>query len=155
MPFEQRRDMAKPWFLIASLATILTFFAVACLLVRNATAPGSATPPAAGPLYQAADEHVPSDAAEAERTPPAPQQAEQTPRGPAAAPQQAEQTPRELAAPHQAELTPREPGAPYQNPDDPTADRISASEQIVFKSRRGLETVDPRELLRQGVIPPR
>ena len=154
MPSEQRRDMEKPRFLIASLATILTFFAVACLLVRNATAPGSTTQPAAGPSYKAADEHVPSDAAEAERTPPAPQQAEQTRRAPAA-PHQAEQTPRELAAPQQAELTPREPGAPYQNPDDPTADRISASEQIVFKSRRGLETVDPRELLRQGVIPPR
>jgi hypothetical protein len=144
--------MEKPWFLIASLAMILTFFAVACLLVGNATAPGSATLPAAGPSYQAADEHVPSDAAEAERTPPAPQQAEQTPRGPAA-PQQAEQTPRGPAEPQQAELTPREPGAPNQNPDDPTADRISASEQIVFKSRRGLETVDPRELLRQGAFP--
>src|SRR5512146_2086570 len=109
MPLEQRPDREKPWFLIASLATI-TFFAVACLLVRNATAPVSATPPAAGSSYRAGDEQVSSNAPEAERTP------AETPRE-AAAPQQAEQTPRERVAPQRAEPTPEEPRAPDQNPD--------------------------------------
>jgi hypothetical protein len=132
---------------IVALAMILTFFTIACLLILDTSAPVSATPPAA-------DEHVPSDVAEAERTP-----AEQAPRGPVA-PQPTEPTPRAPPVPQQAELTPREPAAPqqvelHQTPDDPTADRISASEQIVFKSRGALETVDPRELLRQGAFPPK
>src|SRR5512135_3019847 len=148
---EQRPEMVKPRVLIASLAAIIAFFAVACLLILYTSAPVNSTPPAAAPSYQAADDHAPSDAAEAERSAAAPQRAELSRRQPAT-PQQAEPTPGELAAQRQAEPTPREPQTPQQDPEDPTADRLSASEQIVFKSRAALESVDPRELLRQGVL---
>lgn len=37
--------------------------------------------------------------------------------------------------------------------DERTADEISASEQVTFKSRRAVETIDPRELLRRGAAP--
>ena len=140
----RRPDMEKLWTLVA-VAMVLASVTIAVLLLGDTSAPVSATPPAAGPSYQAADNQVPPEPAEAEQTP--------------------------------ADQTPREPAAPYQNPDDPTADQLAASEmprpeaspapqpgvtqdsessppisseQSVFKSRRALETVDPRELLRQA-----
>jgi hypothetical protein len=81
----------------------------------------------------------------------------------------AEQTP--------ADQTPKEPAALYRSPDDPSAHQISAfarprpepspspqpgapsspedsspsaSEQRLFKSRKAIETLDARELVRQG-----
>ena len=137
MHFEQRLDMQKPWVPIASLAMILTFFTLACLLIRDATAPASATPPEAGPSYQAANEQVSSNAAEAAQTP-----TEQTP---------AAQIPAEQALGEQA---PRGPVALNHNPEKPTADKIIVSEQRTFKARRALETIDSRELLRRAAIPP-
>jgi hypothetical protein len=141
MPFERRLDMEKSRFHMATLATILAFFTVACLLIRNATAPAGATPPAAGPSYQAEDEQVVPPAAET-----APSAAVQRPAAQTAAARiTAAQIPAQQALPEQ---TPREPAAPNQNTDEPTADPIAASEQSTFKVRRALETIDPRELLR-------
>ena len=137
MPLEQIFDMKKPRVLIASLAMILTFFTLACLLIRDATAPVSTTPPEAGPSYQAANEEVSSDAAEAAQMP-----TEQTP----AAQITADQALGEQAA--------RGPVALNRNPGKPTADQISASEQSAFKARRALETIEPRELLRRAAVPP-
>jgi hypothetical protein len=141
MPFARRLDTEKPWAPIVVVAMILTAVTVAFLLLSDTSAPVSATPPAAGASYQAAKQ-VPSDPSEAEQT---------------------------------ADQPPRDPAAPYRNPDDPTADQISASEmppapqpgvphdpgdappstseQRVLKSRRALETVDPREFLRQATMP--
>jgi hypothetical protein len=123
-------------------AATLAAVTVAFLLLRGRSAPVSATPPAAGPSYQAADTQVPSDPAEAEQTPPA-------------------QTPMEL-----------EPLALFLNPDDPPADQMSApgmprgewpapltdvphdstspSAQRSFKARRAIETIDAREFLRRA-----
>ena len=137
MSFVRRLDMGKLWAPIIAVA-ILTSVTIAFLLVRDTSAPVSATPPAAEPSYQVADKQVPSDPGKAEQ-----------------------------AAADQAT---REPAAPHQDPDDRTADQISASEtpqpetspapqpdvppqQTIFRSRRALETIDPRELLRQGHIP--
>jgi hypothetical protein len=102
------------------------------LLIRNVTAPVRATPPAAGPSYQAENEQVSSNAAEAAQT-------------------AAAQMPAEQAL---AEQTPRGPAAPDQNTDEPTADPISASGQSAFKARRALETIDPRELLQRAAVSP-
>ncbi len=120
----KKPDIKKPSALIVAVVMVLTSGTIAFLLIGDTFAPVSAPPPAAGPSYQAADKQVPSDPAEAEQTP--------------------------------ADQTPREPAAPYRNPDDPTNSENSppsASEQRIFKSRKALETVDPRELLRQATMP--
>jgi len=126
----KKPDIKKPSALIVAVVMVLTSGAIAFLLIGDAFAPVSAPPPAAGPSYHAADTQVPSVPAEAGRT--------------------------------AADQTPREPAAPHQNPDDPSADQLSASsedsppsasEQRIFKSRKALETVDPRELLRQATMP--
>ena len=127
MSFVRRLDMKKLSPLIVAVVLVLASGTIAFLLIGDTSAPVSATPLS----YQAADMQVPSDPAQAEQAP--------------------------------ADRTPREPAAPHQNPDDPTAGKISASEmpppdpsaseQSRFKSRRALETVDPRELLRQGKLP--
>jgi hypothetical protein len=131
MPLAQELDTEKPW-LIASLAMILTLCAVACLLIHRVTAPVSARLPAARPPYQAGIEQASSHAAEAAPAPAAQIAAEQA----------------------LAEQTPGEPAAPDQNTDEPTADKLSASEQRTFKVRKALETINPREFLRQAVVPP-
>jgi hypothetical protein len=124
MSFARRLDTERRWAPIVALAMVLTFGAIAFLLLSG-TSDLVSTPPAAGPSYQAADEQAPSYPAEAKQAP-------------------ADRTPGELAAPH-------------RNPDDPAAEQVSASEmpseQVILKSRRPLETIDPRELLRQATIP--
>ena len=147
MSFVRRLDMERLWAPIVAGALVLTSVTLALLLFSDPSAPASApppaaeppyqAPPAAEPSYQAADGQVPSDPAEVEHKP-------------------ADQAPRELPA-------------PYQNPDvhvivvegnspppDTSEDSApGASEQSVFKTRRALETIDSRELLRQGAFPPR
>lgn len=120
--------MEKAWAPLVGVAMFLSFATIVVLLLTDTSAPASATPPAAEPPHQQADGRAPPD-----------------------------------------------PAAPYQDPDDPTAGRTSASEtspapqpgvppdseastptareQRILKSRRALETVDPRELLRQATIP--
>jgi hypothetical protein len=136
MSFVRRLGVRQLWAPIVALVMILTFATMSLLLLRDTSAPVGATPLAAGSSSPAVDEQVPSDAAEAEQTPAKQTSAEQTPAG---------QT--------LAEQAPRGPAAPNQVPDEPTADQTSASEQSTFKSRRALETIDPRELLRQGAVP--
>ena len=152
MHFEQKLDTGRPSLLIVALATILVFFAVACLLIRRATAPLGATPPAAGPSYEAENEQPSSNSAEAARAPAARIPAAQT----AAAQAPAAQTPAAWrpAEPALSEQIATGPAAPDQGTEDPAADQLSASEQISFKSRRSLETVDPREFLRRAATPP-
>lgn len=130
MPFDQSLEREKPWFLMASLG-ILTLFAVACLQIRDATAPDGATASAPGPSSRTEVEQVSSNAAEAAQAP--------------AAQPPAARVPAALAL---AEQPPEEPAATHQDPDAPTADPMSASEQSTLKARRALETIDPRELLR-------
>jgi hypothetical protein len=122
-------------------AATLTAVAVAFLLLSyKRSAAISPTLPAAAPSHQAADE-----------LPPAPAEVEQTP---------AVQTPMEV-----------EPLTLEQNPDDAETHQIPASEkarlypspavdtsppgseQRLFKSRKALETIDPREFLRQAGKP--
>jgi len=122
-----REKLRARWIIAAVTLTVAT---VAFLLLRDRSAQVHATPPAAGPSYQAAGKQVPSDPAEAEETP-------------------ADQPPMEL-----------EPLALHQNPNDPAADQLpparlypspapnpspKGSEQRLFKSRRALETIDPRQ----------
>jgi hypothetical protein len=116
---------------IVATATI-TVVALAFLLLSAPFALVSAMPSAAGASRQAADEQVP----------PAPGEAEQAPREPAAA----YPLPDDRAA---DQLPLSEPGVP----PDPVASSPSASEQRVFKSRRALETIDPRDFVRQAGMP--
>jgi hypothetical protein len=119
----------------------LTAVAVVFLLLNTRKAPVSAAPPAAGPSHQAADKQVPSDLV-----------AEQTP---------AVQTPMKLE-PMELEAL-----ALVQSPNDPPADQVQparlepspaanpsppGSEQPLFKSRKALETLDPREFLRHATV---
>jgi hypothetical protein len=126
-----------------------TAVTVAFLLVIVRSAPVSARPPAPRPSNEAADKQVPSNPREAEQTTAVgiPMELE---------PLALFQTPLEL-----------EPLALFQTPDDPPADQVPArlepspaanpspkgSEQRLFKSRRALETLDPREFLRHATVP--
>lgn len=64
---------------------------------------------------------------------------------PVAGPTPAEQT---LAA------APAAAAAQDEAVDERSADEVSASEQTAFRSRRALETLGPRELLRQRAVSP-
>ena len=126
----KRPDGQLRWALLAAVAMLLTF-AMAFVLVDRLSAPAGA-PPTARPAAQGADEQVASGA-EAGRPPTEPASADRA----SGDDQAVEPT---LAAR-------AEGGAATEDPS-------SASGQMVFRSRRALETVDPRELLRQGAIPP-
>jgi len=138
MPFVRRLDKEKLRSLGIMATAAVTVVTVAFLLLRGRSTPVSAMPPAA-PSYQATGMQVPSDPAQAEQA---------TPAG---------QTLMEL-----------EPVTLYGNADaDPPADQTSAAprpvdsedstpsaiEQRIFKSRRALETIDPRELVKHGTAP--
>src|SRR5712671_5869974 len=135
-----RRIMATAMF---------TAVTVAFLLFSVRFAPVSATPPALGPSNGAARKQLPPDPREAEQA-----TAVVTPME--LEPLALFQTPMEL-----------EPLALFQNPDDPPAEQIlparlepspapnpspKGSQQALFKSRRALETVDPREFLRYSTV---
>jgi hypothetical protein len=133
-----RRGMSKLWVPIVAVALIiLSAVTIAFLnvpiyvfkLLDDRSAPVSATLPAAGSFYQAADQQA------------EPAAAEQTAAG---------QTAGEMAALSQnSEFDPpADKGVPSVL-EDPR----SATQQRVFKSRRALETVDPREFLRQSRMP--
>jgi hypothetical protein len=133
MSFVRRVDIEKLGAPIVAVVFILTFLTIAFQLLRETSAPLSAAPPAAGPSYQAAVDQVPSEPAPPYQRPDDPR-TNQIP---------ASEMPR-------AETSPvPQPGVP-QDPEDSSP---SAGEQRIFKSRRALETVDPRELLRQVNMP--
>jgi hypothetical protein len=126
----KRLHVGKPPAPVFALVMILAFATVCLLVLRAAYAPVGAMPPEARSSAPAAAEQAPPDRAEVKQAPP-------------------EQTPAAQAAPGQA---PGEAAEPNPNPEEPTADRVSASEQKTFRSRKALETVDPRELLRQSAV---
>ena len=147
MPSVRRLHTAK--LRAPSIIATATLIAVtaAFLLLKSRSAAVIARPPAPAPSTQAADRQVPSDPGEAEQT-------------------GAVQVPMELEplalSQNSMEL---DPLALFHNANDPPAEQIVAarlepspapntspkgSEQRLFKSRRALETVDPREFLRNA-----
>ncbi|HET9595232.1 MAG TPA: hypothetical protein VFP65_06610 [Anaeromyxobacteraceae bacterium] len=113
---------------------VLTFGTMAFLLVREASGPLDITAPAAVPSYQAAEDQVPSLAA-------APQQ------GPGDASAVAMAAAVDTAVP-ETSVAPA-PRAPRER----EGSSPGTSEQRAYRSRRALETVDARELLRQANMP--
>jgi hypothetical protein len=111
---------------------VLASIIVTLLLLSDTYPPVNAAPAAAERSPRAAERQAPASATAA-HLPPEP------------APELARERAAEPAAPAQ------EPG---QGPAVPATDQGSASRQAVLKSRRALETVDARELLRQGALPP-
>jgi hypothetical protein len=126
----KRSHVGKPAAPVFALVMILAFATICLLVLRDTYAPGGAMPTEAPSSAPAAAGQAPPDRAEAKQAPP-------------------EQTP---AAQSAAEGGPSAPAEPNPDPEEPTADRVSASEQKTFRSRKALETVDPRELLRQGAV---
>jgi hypothetical protein len=142
MSLVKRLDSEK----IIVVAMVLTSLIVAFLLFGDTSAPVGAAPPAARPSHRVADEQVPPVPAEAEQTPPDRTARElaaqsQSPHVATADPLAASDTPETSPASHA--------GVPHDSEDSPP----SASEQSIFKSRKALETVDPREFLRQATMP--
>jgi len=122
-------DIEKLGAPIVVATMVLTFAAMAFLLVRETTAPVGVTAPVVVPSYQAAEDEVPS-------VPVAPYH---RPDDPGAG---------HLSASVMPEPSPAPPRDVAHDPEDPRA-----SEQRVLRSRRALETVDARELLRQANMP--
>jgi hypothetical protein len=142
MPVVRRLDAGKLWAAVVAVAIggvavmavvmVLAHVSLTLLLIREASPPASARPPAVA----------------------------------------AEQTPADWSPDRSPDRSSGEPAAPYQGPADPTASQAyayettpgprpgapddaedptpSATEQRVFRSRRALETIDPREILRQA-----
>jgi hypothetical protein len=119
---------------IVATAT-LTAFAIAVLLVSVRSAPVGATPHAAAPSTAVADKQVPSDPPEAEQT-----VAGQAPREP---------TPLYLEEVVIAPSPPEPSPAPEVDPEDTSP---SANEQRTFRSRKALETINPRDFLRHATV---
>src|SRR3954464_6481286 len=70
MSLVERLERERRWGpIIGAVAMMLTAVTVAFLLLSGKSSRVGATPPAAGPSYQAADKQVPSDPQQAERTP--------------------------------------------------------------------------------------
>jgi hypothetical protein len=126
-----------------------TAVTVAFLLLSVRSAPVNARLPAPGRSNDAAHKQVPSDRPEAELTTAVgiPMELE---------PLALFQNPMEL-----------EPVALIQSPDDPPADQLpparlepspapnpspKGSQQALFKSRRALETIDPRDFVRYSTV---
>jgi hypothetical protein len=107
----------------ATIAFLLLSIALSGYWLAYTSAVISAAPPAARPSYQAADEQVPSD-----RTPREPDHIS------------ASGMPRSEASPSP------EPGV-VANSEDSSPE---ATEQRTFRSRRALETIDAREVLRRA-----
>ena len=115
----------------------LTVIAAAFLLLINTSGPVRAMPPAAAPSYQTADKQVPA----------APPEVEQTPAPPAVMvldPLALSPTP-EVSEMPEPEPEPR-PAMPSSVEDSSPV----ATQQRSFKSRKALETMDPREFVRHG-----
>jgi hypothetical protein len=117
----------------------ITAVAIASLLLSNAFAAVSATQAALAPRAQAQalDEQVANVRGEAEQTP-----AGQAPREAAAA----SGLPGDRAV---DQISLSEPNVP----PDAEISAPGASEQRVFKSRRALETINPRDFVRQAAMP--
>lgn len=115
-----------------AVAMVLGSVAIPFLLLRDISAPVGATSPAAGPSYEAA----------ADQVPPAPAPPWRNADDPAAHPISASELPLPETSPAP------QPGVPPGAESQPIA-----GEQRVIRSRRALETVDPREFLRQATIP--
>jgi hypothetical protein len=135
MPSMTRLDTEKLRFRRIVATAAITVVAIAFLLLSETFGLVGATPPAAEPSDQAADEQVPRDRREADQT-----GADQARGEPAAAYRL------DRAA---GQISLSEPGAP----PDSERSSPSVSEQRIFKSRRALETIDPRDFVRQAAMP--
>jgi uncharacterized protein YkwD len=102
-------------------------FSIVARLLSDRSAPVSATTPAEA----------------VEQTPPA-----QTPREPTALSQNTEGAPARRISASEMPLSGTSPAPHADVTSSPEDSSPSASEQRVFKSRRALETVDPREVVR-------
>ena len=131
-------DQLRTRRIIATAA--LTAVAVGLLLLFGASARVSATPPAARPSYQAADEQVRPDPAEAEQT--------EAAEGPMELPVMNLNPDGTPAAQTSASDMPLS-GTPQPVISTDLEDHTStAARQRMFKSRRAVEVIDPRHFRR-------
>ena len=119
----------------------LTAVAVALLVLSGGSGRVGATPPAAGPSYQAADQQAPSDAAEAEETAAAeaPMELPVMSLGPDGLPAAAQ-----IGASEMPLSGARQPIVSSDLEDHTSG----AVRQRMFKSRRAVEVIDPRQFRR-------
>jgi hypothetical protein len=122
------RIVATAAITAVTLALLLLTTVVSGYWLAYTSGPARATAASPAPSYRVVDEQVPPDQGPAPYQTPAADQMPASGMPPAAAPQ---------------------PGAP-SNPEDSSP---SANEQRLFKSRHALETLDARELVRQGALP--